>query len=173
MMKYKFWALLPVTVLSSCGAPADNAGNTPISGKWLDEGKLMAVTVGGTSIDTSKLPQFADLKSKVNKSKEFCGEPHFMTKEEFQAEMDKNNPAECQVETVEVNGDRSNATGECKALELPGIEGRATFSGQSRMKPDKVVHDMTINVIVRDKQTGAGEKVTMEAQQTMTRLGDC
>jgi Protein of unknown function (DUF3617) len=170
---FKILALMPVCGLIGCGAPADNVGNTPLSGKWMDEGKLMAITWGGTSIDTSKMPQFADLKSKVTKSKEFCGEPYFRNKEEFQAEMDKNNPGECQVETVEANGDRAKAAGVCKAILLPGVEGQATFSGQSRMKPDKVVYDMTINVIVRDKQTGAGEKVTMEAQRTMTRLGDC
>lgn len=173
MNRFKMLALVPVGALMSCGAPADNVGNIPLSGKWLDEGKLMAVTLGGTSIDTSQVPQFAALKDKVTKSEEFCGEPYFRNKEEFQAEMDKNNAGGCQIETVEASGDRAKANGVCKSLELPGVDGQATFVGQSRMKPDKVVYDMTINVVVRDKQTGAGEKVTMEAQRTMTRLGDC
>jgi Protein of unknown function (DUF3617) len=173
VVKFGLLALLPVGALMSCGAPSDNAENMPVSGKWLDEGKLMAVTVGGTAVDTSKLPQFAELKEKVNQSKEFCGEPYFRTKEEFQAEMDKNNPAECQVESIETNGDQAKSKGICKALELPGLEGQATFRGASKLKPEKVVYDMTIDVVIRHKQTGAGEKVSMEAQRTMTWLGDC
>jgi hypothetical protein len=173
MMKYKLWALLPAGALMSCGAPSDDAGNIPLSGKWLDEGKLMAVTVGGTSIDASAVPQIAALKAKINQTKEFCGEPRYRTREEFQAEVDKNNPQGCQIDSVETNGDRVKAKGSCKALELPGVEGQASFTGESRMKPDKVIYDMTIDVVVRDKQTGAGEKVTVEAQRTMTRAGDC
>jgi hypothetical protein len=173
VQKIRLLSVVSVGALMSCGAPPDDASNIPISGKWSDEGKLMAVTLGGTSMDVAQIPELAGLKEKLNQKKEFCGEPRFLTKEEFQAEIDKNNPAGCEIESVAASGDGVKAKGVCKALQLPGVEGQALMEGEARSKPDKFVYDLTINVVVRDPKTGAGEKVTLEAQRTLTRLGNC
>lgn len=173
MGKVGLWALLPLCALASCGAPPDNPENVPLSGKWRDEGKLVSVTVGGTAIDQDEIPNLDRLRAKVTKSNEFCGEPRFRSKEEFQDAMDETNPGKCEIQSVEGDGELVHAKGVCNGLQLPGVDGKATLKGESRMAADKVVYDMTINVIVRDKLTGEGEAVSMKARRTMTRLGDC
>jgi hypothetical protein len=173
MGKSKFLALVLATGLASCGAPLDNPTNIPLRGKWSDEGKLMSMTVGGAAVDTKSIPGLEALKDKVSEKRDFCGEPSFLSKEQFQSEIDKNNPAGCQIDTVTASEGRAEANGSCNGLNIPGVQGSATFKGISRMKPDKVVYDMSFKIIVREKATGAGEVVVMEAQRTMKRLGDC
>jgi Protein of unknown function (DUF3617) len=173
MGKSKFVFLPLALALASCGAPPDDVTNVPLSGKWSDEGKLMATTLGGTAVDMSKIPGIEALKSKINQTKEFCGEPRYRSREEFQAEMDKNNPQGCEIVSVDNSGDNVDAKGLCRAIDLPGVEGEASFNGHAKVKPDKIIYDMIIDVVVRSKQTGAGEKVSIEAQRTMKRIGDC
>lgn len=173
MVKLRFLILLPVGALMSCGAPADNPANIPLSGKWSDEGKLMSVKVGGTAVDPKEIPGIDALKAKVNQGKEFCGEPRFLTKEEFQEKMDESNPADCQIESVQGDGQLTRAKGLCTGMKLPGAEARAVFNGQAQMKPDKVIYDMSINVVVKNPLTGEGQSVNMDVRRTMTRLGDC
>jgi hypothetical protein len=173
MVKLRILALLPVSALMSCGAPTDVAENIPNVGKWSDESKLMSVRLGGTPIDTSGIPEFAQVKEEINKTKEFCGEPYFLEKEQFQELLDKNNELGCKVDTIEVNGERVNTKGSCKADQLANVDREATFKGVAKLGPDKVVFDGTIDVVVRNRQTGAGEKLSMEVQRKMTRLGDC
>lgn len=174
MNKYRFLCVLPVCILLSCGTPTDNPDNIPLSGKWSDEGKLMAITVGGTAADPDEIPGIERLRAKIKSSREFCGEPRFLTKEEFQEEMDESNPAKCQVNSVDISGNLVRATGSCNAKRLAGgFEGSGSFKGKANLRAEKVTYDMTIDAAITDPSTGEGEMVTMEARRTMTRLGDC
>jgi hypothetical protein len=171
----KSWlvAIAPFGTLASCGGPPDDAANIPISGKWADQGRMMSFTVGGAAIDPESVPGLGALQYKVNTSSEFCGEPRFLDKEAFQKQIDNNNPAGCVLDDVKTSGNRVYAYGSCRALDIRDVEGSATLKGEARIKPNEVIYDMTFNIVIRDPETGAGEKVVMEARRTMTRLGDC
>lgn len=173
MTKLRFLGLVSVAALASCGAPPDNPENIPLSGKWSDQGKLSSVKIGGTAVDPKSVPGIGKLTDKINQSKEFCGEPRFVTKEEFQEKLDESNPADCEIQSVESNGKVTRAKGLCTGFKMPGVDGRATLSGQANMAPDKVTYDMSINVFVKDKATGEGEAISIDVRRTMTRLGDC
>ena len=173
MIGIRFLALLGAAALTSCGAPPDNPENVPLSGKWSDQGELVSVVVGGMTVDPADLPGLGQLKAKVSDSKEFCGEPRFLDKEAFQERIDENNPLKCEIQSVDGDGKSMRAKGVCQAMKLPGVDGSATLDARSRIEPEKVVYDMTIDVAVTDAATGEGETVTLQARRTMTRLGDC
>jgi hypothetical protein len=172
MSESRILVLACAGALAACGAPADNPENIPLAGKWRDEAKLMSVTHGGVAVDPAKFPGVEKFKAKLE-SKEFCGEPYFRTKEEFQAEIDRNNPEECVVESVQLNGSRVLATGTCKAVKNEGVDQRLTFRGEATVNAESVVYDMSIQVIFQDQKTGMGDIATVEPRRTMTRLGDC
>jgi hypothetical protein len=172
MSKYSMLALISFSMLASCGAPSDNAENTPLAGKWRDEGKLMSVKRGGMAVDSAAFPGIEGIKEKME-TKEFCGEPYFRNKEEFQAELDRSNPAECVLETVTVNGDRASAKGVCKAVKNNGVESRMALRGEAAIGADTIVYDMSFHLTATDQESGMGDTATVEARRTMTRIGDC
>ncbi len=172
MRKFRYVALMSLSALAACGAPTDNAENIPLAGKWRDEGKLMSVKRGGMAVDSAEFPGIDDIKAKME-TKEFCGEPYFRNKEEFQAELDRSNPSECVIEAVDFSGNRATAKGACKAVKNAGIDSRMALRGEATLNADNIVYNMSFHVSVQDQQTGMGDTATVEARRTMTRIGDC
>jgi hypothetical protein len=172
MSKLKVLALIAVCALASCGAPADNPENIPVAGKWRDEGKLMSVKQGGMAIDSAEFPDIENIKAKME-TKEFCGEPYFRTKEQFQTEVDRSNPAECVVESVEPNGNRISVKGTCKTINRQGVDARMAIRGEATESANSIIYNMSIHVTMQEQLTGMGDTVTVEAKRTMTRIGDC
>jgi hypothetical protein len=170
--KSNFMALLSICMLAACGASADNPENVPLAGKWRDEGKIMSVQQGGMPVSSDALPGIGDIRAKLA-AKEYCGEPFFRNKEEAQAMLDKNNPAECVLESVEVSGNRASSKGVCKLPERSGVDSRMAVNGNASINADNITHDLTLHATFQDKATGMGETAVIEVRQTLTRIGDC
>ena len=172
MSYLKLLSIVVILPLASCGMAPDSPDNIPLAGKWRDEGKFLSVTQSGMPVDSSSFPGIKELKAKM-KTEEFCGEPYFRTKEEFQAQLDRNNPGQCMVDSVTANGARVSVKGTCKMEELDGVNGRTALRGEAMIGVNSVIYNMSVQVVLEDAQTGMGDTVKMDARRTFTRLGDC
>jgi Protein of unknown function (DUF3617) len=167
--------ILPLSALFlslvACGPAADIPENIPVMGKWRDETRLMSIQYNGAAMDRAKLPGLPE-----DKAAEVCMEPKMRNEEEMR-ELLGQNPmlSSCAIGGVTRNGPRTSFSGSCASIPIAqsaGMEGSASIKANAFEAPNKATLNFTIEAVVR-QQDGNGAMIRMDAQRTLTRLGDC
>lgn len=171
----KFCTYLSVMVLplAACGPGPDQPDNIPLVGKWEDSSEMTGVDITGMPADIDDIPEIQPLVKKFKTKTEFCGEPLFRDKGEFQEQLDRVNSGKCELTEVANDGSSASASGKCTGFAGSGFQGSADFSAQASIGEDSVTMESEIAVQVSDDETGEGESVTIYATRKMTRIGDC
>lgn len=173
MKKLTAIVLLQFIVLTACGKPVDDPDTVPVAGKWIGNGKLMALSVNGVAMDISNTAQFNEMLSKIDQVNEICGEPKNMSESEFQEKLGGSGKfADCTIDSTETRGNRIIETASCRAVDMPGVTDRVRLTGNTSLEPEKVISDLTMSMTLR-KPTGEGAVVKLEMRGTMNRVGDC
>lgn len=173
MGKSCIYLLVMVLPLTACGPGPDQPDNIPLVGKWQDTSELTGVDITGMPADIEDVPEIKPLVKKFKKKAEFCGEPLFRDKSEFQEQLDRANSGKCELTEVTNNGSSASASGKCTGFQGSGFKGNAHFSAQASIGEDSITMESEIEVQVSDDETGEGESVTIYATRKMTRIGDC
>jgi hypothetical protein len=167
--------ILPLSALFlplvACGPAADVPENIPVMGKWRDETRLMSIQFNGAAMDRAKMPGLPE-----DKVSEVCMEPKMRNETEMR-ELLGQNPmlSSCELKMGAKNGPHSSFSGICgniPAIQAAGLAGSASVKANGYEAANKATLNFTIEAVVR-QQDGNGALIRMDAQRTLTRLGDC
>jgi Protein of unknown function (DUF3617) len=165
--------LLPIVALVACGQPADDQATIPVSGKWQGSGELTSLSVNGVSMDTSNAAQFNDMLANIQQVNEICGEPKNMSEAEFAQQMGGSGKlTDCTIDSTQTDGNRIIEKASCKAVDMPGVDERIIITGETVLKPENVVSDMVMSMVIR-KPSGEGAVIKLKMRSSMKRIGDC
>jgi hypothetical protein len=170
-MRHALSSLALLLPLAACGPGADIPDNIPMMGKWRDETRLMSIQYNGAAMDRTKMPGIPE-----DKVVEICMEPKMRNEEEMR-DLVGQNPmlSSCEIKGITHNGPHSSFSGSCSNIPLAqsaGMESSATIKANGYEAPNKATLNFTIEAVVR-QQDGNGALIRMDAQRTLTRLGDC
>ncbi len=166
-------AILMLASLAACGPASDVADNIPQFGKWNDEQKITSVLLNGAAISLDDVPELHDLKKLSRAAKEYCGEPYFRNKEEFQEEVNREIEAECKIDSVDSQGTNISAKGKCSGLNDSETIGSVGFSATAYLQPDNINLTAEIIGVGRSQDTGEGASIKVTLRRKITRIGDC
>lgn len=169
----RYFAPLMLAPLAACGPGPDVADNIPAMGQWSDESKVVSVLVNGAAVSLDDIPELQDIKKLNRPMAQFCGEPYFRTKQEFEEELGRHGDAKCSIESVDNEGSKVSAKGRCEVLGGTSINTIAGISATAFQRPDNISLKADINIVVRSNETGEGNAVQVVVRRKMKRLGDC